>query len=257
MTDPTTSVSLLDTELLLLDGACSDKVQTAVDLAKLRLGAADLYPGVSPAGVKVIVAAIEEAKASGILQWGRSQLSHCGICGTGMRYAVYKSGYRKGENNYSKPIHLSGIEMKRSFVVVRGHISIGACGSCMSDLLPHLKAALADIPVELPEILVADGAKRWVKDPQRHCLECDWTGGESEMGKLPAIMGGGYAGKCPSCGAENKAFCPDKIESTSSHAMIELVPPAPKPMPRPPRPPAIPGAAPTDDLDDLDDLDQW
>ena len=204
MVDLTTIVNLTDCELLLLDGMCTEKVQAAVDLAKVRVSFALRHPEVEPAAVKLIVDAVEEARTKGLLIWEHRPLRRCSLCDRDGSYATYRSGPRKGQPNHSKPIPLAGIELRRSFVRIEGHVSIGACTGCMEALQPALQAALAEVPAELPPQLRAEGTFAWVKDPHRRCKHCDWTGGVSQLGLLPAVLGGRYPGKCPSCDAEQR-----------------------------------------------------
>jgi rubrerythrin len=220
MTDPTTSVSLSDSELLLLDGACTAKVQTEVDLARARVDYAAAHPEVSAAAVKVIVAAVAEARTNGLLSYDHQALNRCPVCEATGGYVAYKSGPRKGQPNHSKPTRLRGIELRRSFVRFEGHVSIGACTTCMAEIAPLIAAELASVPAELPAQLRTEGAPAWVKDQHRRCKHCDWTGGESKLGLLPAVLGGQYPGKCPSCGDEQRALGERFIETLDTFEMI-------------------------------------
>ena len=220
MTDPTTSVSLLDSELMLLDGACSEKVQAQVDLARQRVDYAAAHTDVTAAAVKVVVAAVAEANASGALTWESSPLSNCPVCNKSGGYVPFKSGPRKGQDNHSKPRRLRGIELKRSFVRFEGHVSIGACATCMAEIAPMIAAELATVPAELPTQLRAEGTFAWVKDVHRHCKHCGWTGGTSKLGLLPAVLGGQYPGKCPSCGDEQRPLGERFIETLDTYDLI-------------------------------------
>lgn len=220
MTDPTTSVSLSDSELLLLDGACTAKVQAQVDLARQRVDYAAAHPDVTAAAVKVIVAAVAEARTNGSLVYQPQPLTRCPVCEATGGYLPYKSGPRKGQPNHSKPTRLRGIELKASFVRFEGHVSIGACTTCMAEIAPLIAAELASVPAELPAQLRAEGTFAWVRDPHRHCKHCDWTGGESKLGLLPAILGGRYPGKCPSCGDEQRPLGERFIETLTTFDLI-------------------------------------
>lgn len=220
MTDPTTSVALTDLELLLLDGACTDQVQAQVDLARERIAYALHHPDVTPAAIKVVVAAVAEARTNGSLIYQHQPLTRCPVCEAAGGYVAYKSGPRKGEPNHSKPTRLRGIELKASFVRFEGHVSIGACATCMAEIAPLIATELATVPAQLPTQLRAEGTFAWVKDVHRHCKHCDWTGGESKLGLLPAVLGGQYPGKCPSCGDEQRAFGERFIETLATFDLI-------------------------------------
>lgn len=220
MNDPTTSVLLTDSELLLLDGACTDKVQAEVDLARERIACALRHPDLAPAAIKVVVAAVAEARTSGSLTYERQPLTRCPVCEATGGYLPYKSGPRKGQPNHSKPTRLRGIELKASFVRFEGHVSIGACATCMAEIAPMIAAELATVPAELPTQLRAEGTFAWVKDVHRHCKHCGWTGGTSKLGLLPAVLGGQYPGKCPSCGDEQRPLGERFIETLDTYDLI-------------------------------------
>jgi len=85
---------------------------------------------------------------------------------------------------------------------------------------PTVGPWLATVPAELPTQLRAEGTFAWVKDVHRHCKHCGWTGGTSKLGLLPAVLGGQYPGKCPSCGDEQRPLGERFIETLDTYDLI-------------------------------------
>jgi len=106
----TTSVSLTDEELAVLDQKCRQEIQEKVDLALARIIAAKNLPDLSTeeAGlVSDIVKLAEKEKRISYL--GRS-ICFCHVCKKDAGYKKHaRDGryHRKGQPDYSKPLHFS------------------------------------------------------------------------------------------------------------------------------------------------------
>jgi hypothetical protein len=200
-------VTLTDAELLVLDGRCSEKVQDKVDAARSRVETATAHPDLSPEMAGLIADVVTEAKAKGLLLWRGTRARLCRVCGKSAGYAKFKSGPRKGSENYDKPLTFPAVEMADRFVRVSNHVSLGACSDCAAEAKPHLVAALAAVRAQVPADLAAAGRPAWKRYGVRTCPECGWTGHEGEMRQLPTLMPGGtYPGGCPSCEFESRPF---------------------------------------------------
>lgn len=219
MAEFTMRVDLPPGELLLLDGKVGAETQEAVQIARdvLRIQAAH---SLTERRAAIVAEMLAHARKTGHLRFVRKPISYCVGC---LRSADY-GGRRK-----NKLIPLYGFDCSTDFVSVQYHASIGGCGDCLAAILPAAKAELAYVQAEIPDALHAADAPRWKRWPHRKCKQCGWTGNEGQLGKLPALMGGYYPGKCPSCGAENTPFGRTIIESLDGFD----VEPAPAPEAKP------------------------
>jgi hypothetical protein len=218
-------VRLSDSELVLLDGLCGPKTQEEVDGAKQRLAFASTHAALPPADAGFIADAVQCAQANGRLTYVSASLRSCSLCGIAAGYATRKRWSRagaKGSPNYDKPLYLSGFELNRGFVWMRGHASLGCCATCMERVRPHLVAALANLRAELPERLTGS-PPRFERHDNRRCTSCGWEGHEGEMRRLLTLFGDGrYPGGCPNCSAENKPLGPTVIESREGFTVVEV-----------------------------------
>lgn len=215
------SVTLTDKELVLLDGQCSEKVQSEVNLAKDRLEAASRLPDLSEAEAAFISDAVNEAKTNGVLVKRWTKVRHCKLCNSSAGYAKYTRSsryHRKGQTDHSKPLYLSGVELADRFVVMTGYPTLGCCNNCYSKLQPILKDQLSGVQAKLPEEL--RGETTYDKKDNMECTKCGWTGHEGEMGMLQAIMGGEYPGQCPKCDAQNLPFGRNYIEIRKGFTIV-------------------------------------
>lgn len=228
-TERTRSVSLTDTELVILDGRCRAEVQAVVDQAKARLamGAKLAHLPANLAGF--IADAVAEAEGEGRLTFQWKSIRSCALCGKDAGYAVHtRSGryHRKGDTNYDKPRYLNGIEIARRFITIRGHAALGCCAECFNALKPALQETLADVRAEIPEMLLGRPS-RFRRFSRARCTECGWEGHEGQMRQLLTWMGDGYyPGGCPKCPAIND-FGVRKIETVDGFEVVEVAPPAP------------------------------
>lgn len=218
MVDMNTNLSLTDNELVLLDGNCRKEIQSKVDEAKERLSI-QVPIGLREELVPFFRRVIQEAKASGKLVCRPVDLSLCGGCGRTKDYVRFKSGRRAGQRNYNKPKYLRGMELASRFLTIKGYPALGLCKACFDEIKPYLRAALEGVQAELPTTLMGYEPK-YKKYPIRRCRDCGWEGGEHLMGRLPALMGGTYPGKCPKCGAESLPFGPTKFDTTDTHIVV-------------------------------------
>lgn len=192
-------VELSDAELLLLDGGCSEKVQAEVDAARSRLDTAAAMPDVSPEMAGLIADAVTEAKTNGLLLWRATRARSCVVCGKRAGYWVFKSGPRRGREDWNRPLSFYAVEMADRFVRMENHLTLGCCQDCAQELRPLIAAALADVQAQVPDHIAAQGRPKWKKHGRRECPDCGWQGHEGEMRLLRAVMGGMYPGGCPSC----------------------------------------------------------
>jgi len=204
---PTHRVDLTDSELVLLDGSCSEKVQAEVDAARTRLGSMTAHPDLPPALAAFIADVVNEARENGRLIYRTERISYCRLCGRTKSYVLFKSGPRRGTPNYNRPIYMHGHEFARRFVTIQGSVSVGGCHECVEAVMPYLPDALRGVPAEVPAVLRAKGEPVRKRYDRRRCTKCGWGGHEGEMGQLRTLMGDGYyPGKCPSCGVEHAPF---------------------------------------------------
>ncbi len=198
------SVSLTDDELVLLDGACSEKVQAVVDGAKRRIETAARLSHLTPVLAGLVADVVNEAETTGQLRWLHERIRHCSVCGKSAGYYTYKSGRHRGRANYDKPLYMEALDFAYRFIRVQHTVAVGACAECVEAVLPDIKAALATVRAVVPDALHTDGAPRYERYERRECPECAWQGHEGEMGRLRTLMGDGtYPGKCPQCGFES------------------------------------------------------
>lgn len=218
----TTKVDLTDNELVLLDGRCSEKVQTAVDQAGTRIGFANLLGHLTPMQAGFVADVVNEATEKGRLVWDNKRVTYCPLHKDSAGYVPYKSGPNRGRPNYKKPKGYPGVDLAHRFVSVVGHVSLGGCRDCIDPILPDIIEALRGVPAEVPDKLRAEGEPVRKRQGHRHCTACDWRGHEGEMGKLRTLFGDGwYPGKCPSCGAENQPLGRSIIESVDGFTVTE------------------------------------
>jgi hypothetical protein len=171
------TVKLSDAELLLLDGACSADVQAVVTAARARIEMAATMPYLSPELAGLVADVVTEANKTGRVLWRGTRARHCPVCKKSAGYAKFKSGPRRGQENYDKPLTFAK---------------------------PAIVNALADVRAEVPAELAAPGRPAWKRHWLRSCPKCGWSGHEGEMRELVAVMGGLYPGGCPSCEFESR-----------------------------------------------------
>lgn len=202
----TTSVSLTDDELVLLDGRCGAKVQPDVDAAKMRIATWRSLEGV-PRHIAALVAdVVNEAQTQGRIVHWRASMTTCPACRRDDGYWPHtRSGryHRKGEPNFDNPKTIGGFEFAKRFVTIKHHVTLGGCDACVSEAMPHIVRLLADVRAEVPATMTGH-APKWQWFEVVHCNSCGWDGHEGQMGKLLTLMGDGYyRGECPKCHAKN------------------------------------------------------
>lgn len=218
----THEVELTSSEIILLDGKCSPKVQEAVERAKLALETSGKFD--IPDHVAVMISKIvEEAEKSGRIVHEWTQIRRCPCCSRTDGYRIYKgrSKYkRKGQPDYDNPILFGAYEFKHSFVRIRSYISLGFCDTCVTVAMPALKSALESVKAEIPESITGFPPK-WKRYDTMKCTECGWEGHEGQMRRLPTLIGyGTYPGGCPNCKAENMLFA-RAIKGAGGFALVE------------------------------------
>lgn len=199
-------VDLTDEEIVLLDGKCGEKAQAEVNAAKLRLAAVAAFVGLDAKYAGFIADAVSLAKTDGRLGVRWEYGTWCRLCKRSAGYAKYKQSgryHKKGDENRKKPLTMPLIDLRVSFVTIKGHVSMGCCDQCWAIIKPELKKALASVQAQMPESLTGEPPK-WRRFDNRQCRRCGWKGHEGQMMRLPTLMGDGhYFGGCPNCDAEN------------------------------------------------------
>lgn len=208
------SVYLEDRDLALLVGSNDPDVRVAAEQACARLAAAARWPELQPHVAALVVDVLAEARKSGRLIHRGVAISRCHYCGA---HSTWEKSKRRRREYEAK---ISGIELADRFVIIAGHISVGGCRACFDAALATLRTELAMFPVELPQALLAKDARAYRRWDRCRCKRCDWRGHDGQLGKLPALMGGEYHGKCPSCGAERRLF-DDPFERLDGFDVIE------------------------------------
>jgi hypothetical protein len=229
----TSSISLLDAELLELDEALSGDpptawaenktVQLAVDRAKQRRDLASAHPELSEHQRRFVVDVVAIARAEGLLIRGWTRVRTCACCGESDGYALRKRSSRKGlrgSPNYDRPRLRTATEYADRFVRVENHSSTAACTACVPMIEPVLIELLDGVRAQLPTEL---GGGKLVRYARVKC-KCGWEGHEGELGKLPTLMGRGhYPGKCPSCKVEHHPLGRSPFER-DGHVVVERSP---------------------------------
>lgn len=199
MSEVTRIFHLTIDEALMLDGRARPEVQGEVDIIKRQVAIHKLFGGLTERQRNAAAEVVTTAEDTGSLRFRRDSGLRCRTCDKTAGYHTYRRscrGGRKGEPNYDKP-RTFGVTLVAAdtFVVMRGD---GWCDDCWSAIRPPLTAALADVRAELPVQVCSDGQK-WKRWHNVKCPECDWSGHEGQLGRVRAIFGGTYPGKCPSC----------------------------------------------------------
>lgn len=203
--EATITVSLTDQELILLDGKVSAKVQKDIEGARLRIEAQLKHPSLNPAHSAFVADVVRYAKEAGKVIFQHKSIRYCKICKKSSGYVKFKSGPRIGKDNHDRPLFLSGIEMKDSFITFSESVYLGGCRSCLDEVKATLISELSKFPCQIPKSLTGV-EPLYIRYDIMECSSCNWKGSQHLMGKLPAIMGGYYFGVCPQCKAENRPF---------------------------------------------------
>ena len=213
-------VHLSDDELAVLDGQCSEKVQSEVIAALARIQSREAHPSLSVDEAGFLADVVTEARTYGRIVRQNLRARHCKICGKNPGYYRFKSGRRKGEQDWNRPLKFAGVEMARRFVTVQGSITLGGCSECIERLTPEIKTALANVPAQIHASFAAEGRPVYVWNANRHCTACGWTGHEGEMGRQPTLIGyGTYPAECPQCGAKNQVFSQPVVKSSDGFTL--------------------------------------
>lgn len=215
-------LELTDEEIALLDGRVSPETQSTVDAAKQRLAMMRANSDLSPKLAELITKAVREAMKNGILVHQYTNVHYCSLCEKSAGYALHtRNGkyHRKGQEDTRKPRSFRGFELQKSFVFIKGHVSLGGCLDCYGKVINPLREALATIRAELPSELAGPVKfKRW----DDYECPCGWKGHEGQLLQLRTFMGDGYyRGKCPKCGKENQLFS-QPIKRLSTFTIVEV-----------------------------------
>lgn len=212
-----------DEELLLLDGKCGKETQGLIDSLKLRNRIAESR-ALTDSEATFVRDVLNEASTNKTLIFRSLRIRRCPVCNTAAGYAKRtrssRSG-RRGEPNYDRPLTMYGYELARRFFVIKDTPTIGCCTSCWKKIQPILAEELSGVPAEIPQDITGIPPRFKAYDVMK-CTKCGWVGSEHLMGKLPAVMGGFYPGKCPECGAEHLPFGPIIFNRTDERVLVLL-----------------------------------
>lgn len=159
---------------------------------------------------------------SGQFTFRSKRISHCPLCKKNAGYAKYTRNskyHRKGDNNYKRPLTMTGYKVNEGFVSVQGLGDF--CSDCNKEhqILDRITDYLLVNRLEVE--LVHNEDSIFKKDPVRICHACKEEMYESEMGELPALLSGRYKGQCPHCEAKSLPFGKSH-KTTDKFRMIEI-----------------------------------
>ena len=221
----TTSVYLVDEELVLLHEKCSDKIQIEVDKAIERIKTKKTLNGLPKNYSSFVAKAVEVANTKGILRYEYCNISYCSVCGETAGYAKYSRDskyHRKGSPNYDKPTYFHGIELDGGFVRTAGYARCGCCKKCWDEVKPYLAKAVIDLKAQISKEITGEESK-WIKKDNVVCTVCGWYGHKGEMGLGRTFLGDGhYPAVCPKCGVKNEVFSSDKIKRNDGFTMVSV-----------------------------------
>ncbi len=190
-------------EMLLLDGRCSDKVQEQVDRAKEARAIGERH-GLEDGLALFVRDALAEARSAGRLVFQRKPVTRCAYTGRTGEWIRPAQGRARFPKDPVQQL-FSAIEVKRAFVVVQHHASIGIDADVFPRVLPALSAELQGVQAEIPEaILGAPSPWRYSDRVKARC--CGWTGAAllTEVRRDPHWFGL----TCPGCGGKHRSMGP-------------------------------------------------
>src|SRR5262249_35083081 len=152
------------------------------------------YPGLSKKEAGFVADVMSEAVTELLLAHRCEYIRRCPVCekdaGFYIRTRNSRNG-RKGQPDRTKPKLFPAFEFHNSFITIKNHVRLGCCQDCFARVKPFLAEALKDVKAQIPS-LITGHKPTYLRSKKMHCKKCEWVGLESEMGKLPALMGNGY-----------------------------------------------------------------
>lgn len=210
--------SLTDEELMVLDGKCRAEIQPKCAAARARSEQVAAMPDVPPHIARFVADVVTEATQRGEVTLFRLDLHRCDYCGTSAGYAK-----PRGRQRYGKQLSISGVDLARRFVNVKGCANVGCCHECWTIAQPLVAKALESVRAAVPES-ISGHAPRFAKYDRRKCRSCGWTGHEGQMGRLACYIGyGTFPGKCPKCATESMMF-DSKFDVVDGYEVVEIAP---------------------------------
>jgi len=198
-------VKLTYKELLLLDKQVSTTAQETIDKAKVK----ESIPFDLPLMRDVVVKALEK----GEFNWRTDSMSSCKYCDKKAGYHPHARNskyHTKGKPNYNKPKTYRGYKFVYGGIIITGTADI--CSDCIKeyDVINRIVTYILeqDLPIQLSPVAetYCDVKTKYIKDDKQICYSCAKDMYESDMVKLPALMGGYYPGGCPHCLAQSLPF---------------------------------------------------
>ena len=174
---------------------------------------------------RVIACALYKWEHQGVTYISRGYIGRCEVCRRYSTFETYQIGKRKGRPKRTEGgVYLYGIKLDGGIIgVTMGGKLYGdgvVCDDCYTILRPFLLQVLRDLKI-LADYKSIDSECPYRKDNQVECFNCHELVYESEMGRLPTLIGNGsYPGVCPHCGAKSLPFGKNH-KSTSNFRIIE------------------------------------
>lgn len=194
------SDTILDQDLVKLDGICSPHTQLMVDKAKKRLLLR--AAGIDQKLVLLISNIREHLQEYLKFKVNKIKLSSCLLCDKKSSYEKYtrsSRNHRKGTPNYDKPIYFDGVEVNGTACTIRGYSSTGCCVDCWNKNKDVILENIKDIKCENP----VDGKYRRINI---YRCECSWEGSEYELVNGTNLVFETSKNTCPKCGTKLGLF---------------------------------------------------
>lgn len=188
-------------ELMFLDGKINEDAAKIIERAKAEKSIGFEF--------NLINEIICDSLKSGEINWKSKSICSCKYCDKSYSYKKHRAKgkfHKKGDTNYNKPLYYSGIAFNEGFVTFQGMGD--CCSECQKkyDVINNIVNYIIehDLQIELPKY--SSQPTRYKKDKAQICFNCGKLIYESEMLKLPAMMGGYYKGECNLCHAKSLPF---------------------------------------------------
>lgn len=221
----TQNVTITDDDLIKLDGQCADAIQSIINQIKVARSIAAEF-GLSQSQSTMMAEILECAAKDQKLGHRKRASASCPSCLTKFGYWPVRrttKWKRKGQPDFDNPKTGVVIDLKESFVTIKDRVYVGYCEDCRQLMEPILRDRLSLVPCELPEALRLPGAPVLKRVDVMRCHSCGWEGPETDMGRIPSLMGGLYYGKCPKCPEKNELLGSNRIKNVSPAQYI-LIP---------------------------------
>lgn len=216
-------IKLTPSEVLLLDGKCSDSAQRMVDRVKV---AATLENILSVTEADMVAKILGVARLEKKITYFRQPIPSCKCCGRKDGYYPVRrrtNWKRVGQDDRDNPKTFNGFNMDFHGVVMKHYIPTGCCESCSPKILPVLLELIIGIEADTGDV---PGFPNDFKLMDLYeCGACGWKGTENKVLPVPALFQGTYPGKCPSCKSVTHPLSgndKEKIHTTGKKELVRL-----------------------------------